>query len=298
MKNPFKRSRDNREFWVSACKNNANIMQYYNRLTELSVSMFEWKNLPDTIDPRFLELSLFAEGRSLFFKDEELGYLSLRCAIGGGFNVYRIPTKRQAIASNGYHRELNITNSVLIFNNFLHTNSMLDVQVFAERLYNLDRAMDVNANAQKTPILIKCNENERLSLENVFMKYDGNIPVIYADKSFNTDSISVLKTDAPYVADKLYTLKAQIWNEALTYLGISNINITKKERMITDEVMRNQGGTVASRYSRLEMRRQACNEINKMFGLDIWVDYREDFRLSDDVIELDETEEKEVMDNE
>ena len=298
MKNPFKRSRDNREFWMSACKNNASIIQYYNRLTELSVSMFEWKNLPDTIDPRFLELSLFAEGRSLFFKDETLGYLALRCTIGGGFNVYRIPTKRQAIASNGYHRDLNITNSVLIFNNYLHTNSMLDVQIFAERLYNLDRAMDVNANAQKTPILIKCNENERLSLENVFMKYDGNIPVIYADKSFNTDSITVLKTDAPYVADKLYTLKAQIWNEALTYLGISNINITKKERMITDEVMRNQGGTVASRYSRLEMRRQACDEINRMFGLNIWVDYREDFRLSDDVIELDETEEKEVMDNE
>ena len=47
--------------------------------------------------------------------------------------------------------------------------------------------------------------------------------------------------------------------------------------MITDEVNRLQGGTIASRYSRLQARRQACEEINRMFDLDIWVNYREDF---------------------
>ena len=155
---------------------------------------------------------------------------------------------------------------------------MLDVRMFAKELYNLDRAISVNANAQKTPILIRCTENERLSLENVYMNYDGNKPVIFADKQLNPNAITVLKTDAPYVADKLYTLKTQKWNEALTYLGISNVNITKRERLITDEVTRNQGGTIASRYSRLESRRQACKQINEMFGLDIQCDYREDYQ--------------------
>ena len=93
-----------------------------------------------------------------------------------------------------------------------------------------------------------------------------------------------MRTDAPFVADRLYTLKTQLWNEALTYLGISNLNVQKKERLISDEVMRNQGGTIASRYSRLEARRQACNEINKMFGLDIWCDFRDDFREADDEV--------------
>ena len=51
--------------------------------------------------------------------------------------------------------------------------------------------------------------------------------------------------------------------------------------MITDEVTRNQGGVIASRYSRLEARRQACEQINKMFGLNIWCDYREDFQQID-----------------
>lgn len=67
----------------------------------------------------------------------------------------------------------------------------------------------------------------------------------------------------------------------MTYLGISNINVQKKERLITDEVTRNQGGTIASRYSRLNARREACKKINEMFGLDIWCDYREDYQMID-----------------
>ena len=278
------------EFWNSAIKNNATYIQYYNRLTELSISMFEWKNLPETIDERFLELALFSMGMAVFFKDEVLGYLALRTTISGGFNVYRIPIKRRAFADNGYNKELDIDNSVIIYNNLIHTNSMLDVRLFADKLSELDRTIMVNAKAQKTPVLIKCDENQRLTMKNMYKEYDGNAPVIFGDKNLNANGLSVLKTDAPYTADRLYTLKTQVWNEALTYLGISNINSVKKERMITDEVTRNQGGVVASRYSRLESRRQACNMINRMFGLDIWCDYREDYRQLDEFIQTEDVE--------
>ena len=272
------RRRKDREFWESADLNVASYIQYYDRLTELSISMFEWRNLPDTVDARFLELTLFANGMAVFFKNDADEYLALQCAISGPLDVYRIPIKRRAYAVNGFNQELDNKNSVIIYNNMLHKNSMLDVRMFARELYNLDRAISVNANAQKTPILIRCTENERLSLENLYMNYDGNKPVIYGDKQLNPNALTVLKTDAPYVADKLYTLKTQKWNEALTYLGISNVNITKRERLITDEVTRNQGGTIASRYSRLESRRMACKAINEMFGLDIQCDYREDYQ--------------------
>lgn len=279
-------AKKDRQFWESATLNNTNFKQYYNRLTELSISMFEWKNLPDTVDPRFLELTLFSDGQAVFFYDEEIGYLALQNILGGKLNVYRVPVDRRAYAVNGYQKVLSDKDSVIIYNNYLHSNSRMDVEMFARRLYNLDRAIDVNANAQKTPVLIQCDETQRLTMVNLYKKFDGNEPVIYGDKNLNPNSLKVLKTDAPYVADKLYQLKTQIWNEALTYLGISNINITKKERLITDEVTRNQGGTIASRYSRLEARREACNAINKMFGLDIWCDYREDYQaLSETVIE-------------
>lgn len=276
-----------KEFYQSGYMNNRSYMQHYNHLTELSLSMFDWQNLPETIDARFLELCLYSDGMCVFFEDEVLGYLAIQCMIGGQLNVYRIPNERRAYAPNGYNKQLDASNSVIIFNNFLHTNSMLDVEIFAKRLYNLDRAIEVNANAQKTPILIMCEDTQRLTLENLYMQYEGNTPVIYGNKNLNPENFKVLQTGAPYVADKLYELKTQIWNEALTYLGISNINVVKKERMITDEVTRNQGGTVASRYSRLESRRQACKQINQMFGLDIWVDYREDFQDVDYIEESD-----------
>lgn len=266
------------QFCESAYMNNRTYLQYYNRLTELAISMFEWQNLPKTIDQRFLEMCLFCDGMCVFFQDEVLGYLSLQCMIGGKLNVYRIPIERKAYATNGYQKELDETNSVIIFNNYLHTNSMLDVEMFSKRLYNLDRAIDVNANAQKTPVLIQCDESQRLTMKNLYKQYEGNEPFIFGSKGLDANGLKVLQTGAPYVADKLYELKTQIWNEALTYLGISNINIVKKERMITDEVTRNQGGTVASRYSRLESRRNACKQINEMFGLNIWVEYREDFQ--------------------
>lgn len=275
-------AKKDRQFWESAAMNNGTYKQYYNRLVELAISMFEWKNLPKTVDARFLELCLFTDGQAIFFYDEALGYLTLQNATNGGFNVYRIPVKRRAYAVNGYNRELNENDSVIIFNNYLHTNSQLDATMFAKRLYNLDRAIDINANAMKTPIIIKCDETQRLSMLNLCKKYDGNEPFIFGDKSINTNAIQVLKTDAPYVADKLYQLKTQIWNEALTYLGISNINVQKKERLVTDEVTRNQGGTIASRYSRLNARREACKQINEMFGLNVWCDYREDYQTIDD----------------
>ena len=273
--------RKNRDFWESGLKNNATFIQYFNRLTELSISMFEWKGLPDTIDPRFLELCLFEYGRCVFFKDDVIGYLALPMSSYSTLDVYGYPKRRRAYSSyNSYTSpDLSDDDSVIIWNNYLRKGSKLDVLMFSQRLYDLDRSIDVNAKAQKTPILIVCDDSERLTMENLYMEYDGNKPVIKGTKGLSQIPFTVLKTDAPYVADKLYTLKTQYWNEALTYLGISNINIQKKERLITDEVVRNQGGTVASRYSRLEMRRNACKQINKLFPeLNIECNYREDFQ--------------------
>ena len=276
-----------RQFWESARYNNATFRYYYDRLIEMAVSRFEWKGLPDTVDTRYLELALLTDGKAVFFYDEVLGYLALRCAIGGQMSVYRIPLNRRAYAANGYQKSLTEKDSVIIFNNMLHTNSIYALELYAKKLYNLDRAIEVNANAQKTPILVQCDENQRLTLKNAYMKFDGNEPVIYGDKNLNPNSLKVFQTGAPYVADRLFQLKTEVWNEALTYLGISNLNINKKERLITDEVTRNQGGIIASRFSIEEARKQGCKDIEKIFGL-TGVDcvFREDMRIytADEVV--------------
>lgn len=288
-----------RERWESALLNNRTYLQYYNRLLELAINMYEWKNLPDTVDERFLELTLFSDGMSVFFQDDGgLGYLSLQCMIGGELDVYRIPIYRTAYATNGYQMHLNNQNSVIIFNNYTHTNSMLDIEMYARRLYEIERAIDVNVKAQKTPVLIRATENQRLTLLNLYMQYDGNEPFIFGDKQLDMDGIKALKTDAPYVADKLNILKRQIWNEALTYLGIENSNTEKRERLVSDEITSNLGGVVAQRFCRLNARRKAAEQINKMFGLDIQVDYREEVKTMFQDNNGDDTEEKEVTDYE
>jgi hypothetical protein len=266
-------------FEDSAATNTLTYMQYLRRLMELSMSMFAWKNLPNTVDPRYIELRLFETGSVVFFKDDVLGELCLDCIQQGNFDVYGNPITRRAYSCyNNYQKVLSDKDSVIIWNNYLRTNSVTDIQLYAKRLWDLDRSVDVNAKAQKTPILIQCNEKQKLSMKNLYMQYDGNTPVIFADNNIDINGVKVISTQAPYVADKLYQLKNQIWNEALTYLGISNLNINKQERLITDEVSSSQGSTISSRYSRLECRKQAVEKINEMFGLDIEVDYRKDYQ--------------------
>lgn len=267
-----------REKWESALLNNNTYLQYYNRLLELAINMYEWKNLPDTVDERFLELTLFSDGMAVFFRDDILGELCLQCMIGGELDVYRIPIDRTAYATNGYQMHLNIQNSVIIFNNYSHTNSMLDVEMYARRLYEIERTIDVNVKAQKTPVLVRATENQRLTMKNLYMQYDGNEPFIFGDNNLDMDAIKVLPTNAPYVADKLNILKRQIWNEALTYLGIENSNTEKKERLVSDEVNSNLGGVAAQRFCRLNARRKAADQINKMFGLNIEVNFREEVK--------------------
>ena len=275
-------SRKRTLFDESAVTNNLTYIQYLNRLTELATAMFEWKNLPPTVDARYLELHLFQNGSVVYFNDDILGDLCLDVIYNGRLDVYGNPVLRRAYSGyNNYQKLLKSSNSVIIWNNYLRTNSFLDVKMFAGRLYNLDRIIDVNANAQKTPVLVQGTEKQRLTLLNLYKEFNGNAPFIFGDKNLDLNALKVLSTNAPYVCDKIYQLKTQIWNEALTYLGISNINIQKKERLITDEVTRNQGGTIASRYSRLESRREAVKKINDMFGTNIEVNYREDFQEVD-----------------
>ncbi len=260
--------------WPSAQINNQTYIDYYQRLMEFAINMFEWRNLPPTVDERFLELTLYEKGYCLYFNDEVVGNLALTCTIGGMLDVYRIPTERRAFAVNGYNKICTSQDSVLIFNNYLHTPTILTIELFARRLYEIERTIDVNVKAQKTPTLVLASEQQRLTMKNLYMQYDGNEPFIFGDKDMEFEGIKCLKTDAPYVADKLQVLKHQIWNEALTFCGIENSNQDKKERLVADEVGSNYGNIEAQRNVMLNARRQAADKINRMFGTNIEVGFR------------------------
>ena len=274
------------QFWDSENMNAIAEQYYLSRLSELAMSMFKWNNLPDSVDARFLEYTLFYEGAVVFFRDPYLevnnsdeGYLALQVALGGNLDVYRVPDMRKAYATNGYQNQLTAKDSVIIWNNMLRMPEYGRMMFYARKLYEIDRSIDVNVKGQKTPIFILCDESERLTMKNVYMQYDGNQPFIFGSKDLDLNNIKVLGTQAPYVADKLQLLKDNIWSEAMTCLGIPNSAMGKRERLVASEATLTMGGTLASRSSRLEMRRKACDEINKMFGLNIEVDLNEDLQF-------------------
>ena len=264
-------------------------IKYRDQLMELGMSMLAWdfsklsKEERAFLNERQIEMNEYYKGATVFFFDDALGsYLCLPVILAGPFDVNDIPTRRTAYSKSGYRKELTPDNSVVIYNNYLRKPSCYTVNHYASMLSDLEESIRVNCKAQKTPVLIACSENERLTMQNLYMQYDGNYPFIFGEKDMNPKGVRAISTGAPFVADKLYQIKMQIWNEALTHLGISNISYQKKERLVSDEVIRNMGGTIASRYSRLECRREAVEKIKDMFGVDISVDYREDFRQTDD----------------
>lgn len=286
----------NEDFKRSGFLNTYSYYAYYDRICEMAMSCFSWHNLPKTVDERYLEWSLFTTGNAVFFKDDVMDcYLALKCVLGGDYDVYGIPIHRKAYGENTYKYDLTKENSVIIFNNKLHNNFTVDIMNFARRLSNIDRTIDVNVNAQKTPIMILCDEKQRLTMKNLYMQYTGNEPVIYGDKSLNLENISVIPTKAEYIAGELIMLKQKIWDEVLTYLGISNSQNSKKERLIVAEAELNTGGISIFKETRLSPRQQACNMINEMFGLDISVEFTGDKMIGADDREIPERTEFESM---
>lgn len=240
-----------------------------NRLIDVCINSIGWRNLPDTVDERFLESTLFYRGVGAYFNDEYIGNLFLQSTLSGRLDVYNMPIWWRAYAVNRYQKYLNKRTSVLIWNTFQKQGSLFTVKQFARRLYEIQRAIDVNVKGQKTPVLILSTEQQRLTMKNLYMQYDGNYPFIFGDKNLDLDGVQVLNTTSPYVSDKLKVLWNQIYNDFLTWRGIENSNQDKKERLVADEVNSNYGSVEVQRNIFLNPREQAAKKINKMFGTNI-----------------------------
>lgn len=255
---------------------------WFNRLYSIAIASFKWENLPISVDPWFLELVLFWQGRGLYFHDsDEVGDLFLPFRTTGQLDMYNQPVTRQPYSTNYYYGP-NCTrqDSVIVYDNYSRFPVWQTVQLYAQQLAEIDRIIRVNVKAQRTPTLIICDEKERLSVENLWAKYDGDIPFIYGPKSLNSVDFRTLKTDAPFLADRLQILKRQLFNEVCIYLGVEASTNEKAERLVSPEVDSNMGAVEAMRLARLEARRWGAEQINAIFGTNIQVNFNSALRLS------------------
>lgn len=278
--------------------NNRTMIDYLDRLRMLATSLFTWKGLDEvagTGASRFLEQTLYENGRACFVKDNELGFLALKVNPSDKLNIYNLPIKVMAW-SIGYNKQYDFDDVVYIMNNELEKPTMQSLELFAMRLYETERTIDVNLQAQKTPILIEGDTKTILTLKNVYMQYSGNTPFIFGNKQFDiSNKLNVLKTDAPYLIDKLDVHKHQIFNDALTVLGIDNANTDKKERLITNEVESNEQLVKYYLNCWYKTRKKACDEINEKFLKDNKT--KIEIVLNKDVMDLLNKTENDIINN-
>lgn len=275
----------NLKFIDSALKNDETYFNYLDRMKSVVLSMFEWVNLPEGMDSRYLEKCLYYKGMATFLYDENYGFLNTQCASNGYLNIYGLPSSLNCMTFNGIHWYRNLytklaetkeeieeqrkNECIFIMNDMDGIPTRFTIELFGLRMYEAERACDVNIKSMKTPVMIVCSDNQRLTMENLYSQYDGNAPFIFADKnsSINPDSLKAIRTDAPYVADKLINYKKEIWNEFLTYIGVNNVSIEKAERLITAEASQNNELINLYLQNRLVPRQRACKQFNDLFGL-------------------------------
>lgn len=239
----------------------------------ISMNAFEWDGLPSGILERHIERELFEHGFTSFFKHPKMMYCSFPCSGTGTVNPYGDPLRYRATGFN-FHYEFDADDGVIIENNKLRLPTKDFLMFYVNKLTEAERTMDVNVKANKTPVVVLCDDKDVLSFKRLFQQVDGNVPAIFADKSLNIDNVQALDLRAKFLGNELMDYKKSVENELLTFLGINNTPVEKRERVITDEVQSNDELIESFFDIQLEARQRACEEINAKFGLNVSVKAR------------------------
>ena len=265
--------------FVTGITNNTTYYMYLNIFTRILMNRFRWKDLPNTCNEEILEKSLCQQGKALFFFDEKIGFLTLPFTDSGRLNIYGNPVRRVAYSPYANYRyECNGKNSVIIYNNYMRMTEFLIAHSFALRIANTQRVCDVNMSGQKKMKIIVCDESKRLSYKNVMKNYDGNEPMIFGSASLDIDDFKTLEFDTDDSFLSINEYKKQLFHEFLTFIGINNTDFEKGERLVKNEVDSNNELIGMMKTDGLEMRKKACDTINKKFNLSVDVNWNPDIK--------------------
>lgn len=259
---------------------------YRRQLMGKCISRFTWEGLPNGIDPRFIETTIFNNGYSVFYYDSFFEmFMAMPATISGPLDIQDNPTGYRVTRNGVYSRDVSASESVCIWGNQIRVPEIDVVLSYAARLAQIDRTIEIDLLNERNPMIVACSQDQRLTVQNLISKiYDGE-PVVWGTENLAVDNLASMIGVFPLNQNagtgavssiKHMESKAKIWGEALTMLGIMNVNSEKRERMVVEEAAGNSGQVLASRESFMKPRQLACEQINEKFGLQVSCDWAVD----------------------
>lgn len=265
--NPKKKFSD---FAVTSALNQWTYQDFFNQMYEIYLNCHRLNHLPSSMNQRFIEKTLFERGSIAVFEDEYLGLISLPYNQAGKPDIYDDPKRIYVYSTTGYHRYLKSNEFVIIWANESRVPPVEYVELMAWRMYEVQRTIDVNLQNQKNPKVLKGPEGQKLTIDNLMLKVNGNVPYIPVKKDFKIE-VEALDLSSPFIVDKLVNYQHELWNTFLTWCGIENANRDKRERMVAEEVNANYGNVEMSRKVGMDARQTSWKRVNERFGTQVEV---------------------------
>lgn len=206
----------------------------------LATNRFKWES--DEIQPKkqlseYIEKLLFIKGQCALFKDTD-GWKVRCCVPTGGINEYGQPSSFTLTDYNGNNTitvDIDDERFIWIKNNNDCIPTIFWILKYCNRVAKIERTMDLNIDAQKTPYVIETSPEVHLSIQNIFKQIRAMDEVVYVDqKTGIKDNVKVLDLNAPYLVDQLYSQKVNEFNDLLNFLGLNTVK-EKRERLLYDE---------------------------------------------------------------
>ena len=253
-----------------------NRYRLFDYFTTIVLNRFKWDNLPQSLEGRFIEKAFYNTGQAFFYKDEKLGFVCLPCEDCSELNIYGEPLAVRVTGHN-FSKIVPLSKGVRILDNDRATPPVIHIEYYVNLLNEVTHTLMMNLRQQRYPYIIPTTKETEFTVKNIFNKIDEFEPVIFTDKTLSDDitgkeGIKVLNTGVPFIIDKLQEFKNDITNELYTLLGINNANTDKKERMLVDEVNVNNVSIMTSLDLAFKTRKDAVEQINKKFNLNISVE--------------------------
>ena len=255
---------------------NARLIFY--RLLSIVMGRFKY-TLPDTMDARFLELSLIQTGYAGVAKIGE-DIMNLQVIAGSSFSPYGYLVNYDLVDYMGrdYGRfvpdtpgQKDIADSVFIMDNPRNVPPIFRIKWYAERLCAIQTSIDAAIKNLRAGCVVVCPKEQEGPVKRAFSAIDDGAAIVlsYNENNAFIDPPKILTNpQTPEVLKTLLEAYDKTLANFLTEFGInSNAVINKLSGVSDNELLQNEEATDISLQQALECRRDGLERVEKMFGV-------------------------------